>query len=195
MDWTLQDIAGATAAVLIVLVFRELLYRIMPPKDFRRRAPASALTSGRIVVTGWNTAEVQSILAAFAKLYDLDPSTFAVVETGEVVKVTWKRPITTDIALYLVNYLEYPADVSLAGRKAEAVGVIAVPADNAPKGVAAGTLAKISVPDGDTEHDVVCAQLADGRAYRISFTRMIWQSTDTPHATPLVAKVAFSEAA
>ena len=185
------------SAVLLALVVMAAVALIVIQRFARQRgagrgAPASALADGRVIVTGWTVAETRAILDAFAGLYDLDASTFAVSPVGDAAQVTWPRPVATDTALFLVNYLVYPSDPALAGRTAEAVAVIAVPAKIAPEGLAPGTLAKVYVPADDTEHDLVHALTPGGSAYRIGFTDMKWQAVDTPRATPLVAKVAFA---
>ena len=156
-----------------------------------KKDPAPELRAGHIHVTGWSTAEARRILGDFAKRYDLDAATFAVSDADGGVRVRWTYPITSDVALFLVNYLAYPADLDLSGKPHEAVGVIPVPAGIAPDDVAAGTLAKIYVPEDDTEHDLVHALLADGRAFRISFARMTWQPAGTPRASDRVQRLAF----
>jgi len=172
-----------------------LLAMIARQSNRRARAAAMAsdaeLKSGRVITSGWSAAEVRKILKDFAGLYDLDAATFVVTDAGGALQVTWKRPITTSIALYLVNYLAYPGADGLSGRQSEAVGVIPVPADIAPDGVSPGTLAKIFVPEDDTEHDLVHALTADDRAFRISFTRMAWQPITAARAPALAGQVAF----
>ncbi|MBI1402692.1 MAG: hypothetical protein GC147_05720 [Porphyrobacter sp.] len=164
---------------------------------FQRRrvssAPEPDLDRGRILVTGWSAAETKSILADFARLYTLPSDIFALAApTGEPQRITWNQPIASDIAFYLVNYLHYPMDMALAGRKPEVVAVIAVPSGIAPGKVPAGTLAKVFVPVGDTEHDLVHALSEAGRAFRISFTRLKWEPVADARAPALAGQVAFA---
>lgn len=185
------------ACFLFVLGMVILKIRYGPGSGRRKTAaaPEPDLPSGRILVTGWSAAETRRILADFAKMYDLAPDTFQLSAPAEgPQQITWTRPIDSDTAFYLVNYLHYPMKMALEGRNPEAVGVIAVPAGIAPKGLAPGSLAKIYVPEGDTEHDLVHALTSDGRAYRISFTRLKWEPIDAPRAPALVDKTAFKEA-
>ncbi|MCL9998138.1 MAG: hypothetical protein NBV68_02040 [Erythrobacter sp.] len=185
------------ACFLFVLGMVILKIRYGPGSGLRKKAaaPEPDLPSGRILVTGWSAAETRRILADFAKMYDLAPDTVQLAAPAEgPQQITWTRPIDSDTAFYLVNYLHYPMKIALEGRNPEAVGVIAVPAGIAPKGLAPGTLAKIYVPEGDTEHDLVHALTGDGRAYRISFTRLKWEPIDAPRAPALVGKTAFKEA-
>ncbi|MDP5102741.1 MAG: hypothetical protein NWP98_02330 [Erythrobacter sp.] len=181
--------AFGLAACLLALIARH--------SNRRARAGAGALeadlASGRIVLSGWSAAEARDIIADFAKLYGLGAETFAISGEGPVVQVTWKRPVTANTALYLVNYLTYPANRDLSGRQAVAVGVIPVPASVAPAGVAPGTLAKIFVPESDTEHDLVHALTTGGRTFRISFTRMAWEAIAAARAPSLVEQVAFKD--
>jgi hypothetical protein len=192
MSETLMKI-GAIASFGIAAY---LLAMIARQSNRRARAAAMAsdaeLKSGRIITSGWSAAEARKILADFAGLYDLDAATFVVTDGGGALQVTWKRPITTSITLYLVNYLSYPGADGLSGKQAEAVGVIPAPAGVDPDGVAAGALAKIFVPEGDTEHDLVHALTAGGRAFRISFTRMAWQPITAARAPALAGQVAFT---
>ncbi|MFN4239853.1 MAG: hypothetical protein ACK4E5_04335 [Erythrobacter cryptus] len=48
------------------------------------------------------------------------------------------------------------------------------------------------MPEGDTEFDLVHAFAADGRALRISFTRMKWEPISSPEAPALSGKAAFA---
>jgi hypothetical protein len=130
------------------------------------------------------------MLADFAKRYDLDAATFAVSDAGDALQVKWKRPITTDIALYLVNYLHDPE--ASGTPKAMVAGVIPVPGEIAPQGVTPGTLAKVFVPEDDTEHDLVHAMTPDGRAFRISFTRMTWEPVGAAGASDWVQHLPFT---
>ncbi|QDH34069.1 hypothetical protein [Porphyrobacter sp. YT40] len=186
--------AAACFAIVVTMVLLKLRYG---PGSRRRKAaftpaPSPLIRKGRIIVSGLKMAQANAMLADFARLYDLDAATFAVADSGEAVRVSWTRPITTDTALFLVNYLAYPSDDRLPGRQVEVAGVIPVPAEIAPKGVAAGTLAKIFVPEDDTEHDLVHALTADGRAFRISFTRMAWEPVAAAHASGWVSRLAFA---
>ncbi|MBU7580957.1 MAG: hypothetical protein KAF27_10890 [Porphyrobacter sp.] len=182
--------AAACLVFVIAVVMLKLGYG---PASRRRRKPlAPDIRNGRVIVTGLSAVQVKASLAEFAKLYDLDAATFTVKAAGDALQVTWTRSISSHIALYLVNYLAYPADDTSGDRRAEAVGVIAVPQGIAPEGLAPGTLTQIFVPVGDTEHDLVHALAADGRAFRISFTRMAWEPIGSPKAPALAGKVAFA---
>jgi hypothetical protein len=184
------------ACFLFVLGMVILKVRYGPGSGRRKKAaaPEPNLASGRILVTGWSAAETRRILADFAKLYDLGPETFQLsAPAGAPLQITWPQPIASDTACFLVNYLHYPMKMALEGRNVAAVAVIAVPANIAPDGIAPGSLAKIYVPEGDTEHDLVHALTSDGRAFRISFTRMKWEPIDAPRAPALVGKTAFKE--
>ncbi|ANK11902.1 hypothetical protein A9D12_01905 [Erythrobacter neustonensis] len=186
-----RDLFAAACLVFgIAMVMLKLHYG--PGARQRKAVTSPTIGRGWIVVSGLTAAQVEAILADFAKLYDLPAATFAVKGAGAVVQVSWTRPITTDIALFLVNFLTYPADQTLPDAQPLAVGVIPVPAGIAPDGVAADTLAKIFVPEGDTEHDLVHALVEDGRAFRISFTRMKWQSVTRPQTPAFAARVAFA---
>ena len=185
------------ACFLFVLGMVILKLRHGPGSRRRKKtaAPEPDLASGRILVSGWSAAEIRRILADFAKMYDLVSETFRLSAAVEgLQQITWTRPIDSDTAFYLVNYLHYPMNMVLKGRSPEAVAVIAVPVGIAPKGLAPGSLAKIYVPEGDTEHDLVHALTSDGRAFRISFTQLKWEPVDAPRASALVGKTAFKEA-
>lgn len=182
------------ACFILVLGMVILKDRVLGGRQPKAVPSEPDLAGGRILVTGWSAAETGHILADFAKMYDLDSQTFQLsAPAGEPLQITWKRPISSDTALFLVNYLYYPMKMVIEGRNAEAVAVIAVPSDIAPDGLAPGSLAKVYVPDGDSEHDLVHALTSDGRAFRISFTSMTWEPTDAPRAPALVHKTAFKE--
>ncbi|GIX19572.1 MAG: hypothetical protein KatS3mg120_1248 [Erythrobacter sp.] len=181
-----------TAGIVCGVIVAILAARYRTGASRRAAAPAPARVRGRIIVSGLSAAQTKTILGDFARLYDLDAQTFAALPTRDAMEVRWTRAITSDIALFLVNYLTYPGDRQVSGAPPQAVGVIAVPADIAHDGVTPGTLAKIFVPEGDTEHDLVHALTAGGRAFRISFTRMKWEPVATPKAPALADKVAFA---
>jgi hypothetical protein len=183
-------IAAAGIMAIVIMTMIKLRYGFTSGR--RTAAPAPPLKSGRIIVTGLGMTQVQTILAEFAGLHDLDAQILATSPAGDATEVRWTRPITSDIALFLVNYLTYPGDQQRSGAQPRAVGVIAVPPDIAPECLAPGTLTKIFVPEGDTEFDLVHAFAADGRAFRISFTRMKWEPISSPKAPALAGKAAFA---
>jgi hypothetical protein len=179
--------------ILGVFMAAALFLRGRFARPRKAEPPEPELDRGRILVTGWSAAETKAILADFAKLYKLPPDIFAfAAPAGEPQRIAWKQPMASDTAFYLVNYLHYPMDMALEGRKPEVVAVIAVPSGIAPKDVAPGTLAKVFVPVGDTEHDLVHALTEAGRAFRISFTRLKWEPVADARAPALAAQVAFA---
>jgi len=192
---TAELVAVAIVAMVVIFGVQHLAGKLGGMFARRRDVPTPDLASGRVIVTGWSAAEARTILKAFAKLYDLDEAIFAVSDAGEALEVRWKRPIASGTAFYLVNYLHYPMEFDLSGRRPEAVAVIAVPEALAPNGIASGTLVKVYVPEGDTEYDLVHALTPNDRAYRISFTRLKWERIDAPRASPLVQQVAFRDTA
>ncbi len=179
-------VAAVAAAAVAVQVFKS--------RKSAAEIPATPdLGSGHILVTGWRESELAQILADFSLMYDAD-SVFAVAgQQGEALRIVWKRPIATDTALFLVNYLHYPHDFDLTKRQPHAVAMFPVSEGIAPDGVAANTLAKAFVPDNDSEHDVVHALLKYGRAFRISFTDMRWEPITEAKASAMVRGVRFAK--
>lgn len=124
-----------TAGIVCGVIVAILAARYRTGASRRAAAPAPARVRGRIIVSGLSAAQTKTILGDFARLYDLDAQTFAALPTRDAMEVRWTRAITSDIALFLVNYLTYPGDRQVSGAPPQAVGVIAVPADIAHDGV------------------------------------------------------------
>lgn len=123
----------AAAGIIAIVIMTMIKLRYGSTSGRRTAAPAPPLKSGRIIVTGLGMTQVQSILAEFAGLYDPDAQSLAASPAGDATEVRWTRPITSDIALFLVNYLIYRGDQQRSGAQPRAVGVIGVPQDIPPR--------------------------------------------------------------
>jgi hypothetical protein len=137
-----------------------------------------------LLVSGLSEAELSRILAEFSDLYDLPADSFRVIEKGEpATQIRISQSIDPVVLTFLVNYLQYPKDLSLDNLSLEdrEVAVIAVVERSEVLGgpsELAGRRATIYVPAEDTEGDLVFVRVDPARYFRITFTRMQWRPVD-----------------
>jgi hypothetical protein len=135
-----------------------------------------------IVIVGWTEDELNKILAYFGGVYGLPPSALVVTKHGDnLFQISFPDDIEPRIFFFLVNYLRYPKDFDLRNRT---IGVLGHARLNQAFGIPDSSLdgirAKIYVPANDKEFDNVYVQLESGKAFKIPFTRLIWESVDDP---------------
>jgi hypothetical protein len=139
--------------------------------------------NGKVIeVTGWEIGEIEKIIADFCAMYGLPVSALVVTRDGNRhFRISFPSDIEPTNFLFLVNYFRYPKDLSLTNRR---IGVLGVAKLNRAFGIPDTSLngmrAKIYVPANDKEFDNVYVQLDSGKAFKIPFTRLIWESVDDP---------------
>lgn len=184
MTWAIVAVA---AVILGFVVFRNLMRS-------RPALPASQLLapgSARIAISGWSETEVGRILNDFAKLYKIPTGNLALrkVEAGRL-DVSFPAGIASDHFLFLINYLNYPADIDLDGRSLGIAGWVSG-AQLLGLDVAgmSNIEAAVYVPDQDTEFDQVAAHLGNGQSYLLGFAAMAWQVIAEPRMPRTVESI------
>ncbi|WP_129776503.1 hypothetical protein [Peristeroidobacter soli] len=173
-------LVAAAATVVIILLFRGkisgLMSREPPPKGVAFVPDPNS--DKRIVASGWTNDELTRILRDFAKLYTLDDSFASWVKTGDskAVVISFPNDIPPDLFFFLVNYLNYPNAYELSNRHLAIAGKATLTAAfDVPQPFLVGRSAKVYVPEGDKEFDLVYVTLPSGESYKISFTDHQWR--------------------
>lgn len=148
--------------------------------------PANGTT---VSVRGWKQSELRRILSDFRGLYDSPKRsdwTITDVSHGDLV-ITFPSDIQPKLLLFLVNYINYPTSFDLTRRS---IGVLCrvtlTAAFGVPNASLIGKKAMIYVPAHDTEHDLVYAKVDSGRAYRIPFTTLVWETVNNARMPSLI---------
>lgn len=184
MTWAIVAVA---AVILGFVVFRNLM-------QSRPALPASQLLApggASIAISGWSETEAGRILDDFAKLYKMPAGNLALrkAEAGRL-DVSFPAGIASDHFLFLVNYLNYPADIELDGRSLGIAGWASdarlLSLDVAGK---SNIEATVYVPDQDAEFDQVAAHLGNGQSYLLGFAAMAWQVIAEPRMPRAVESI------
>jgi hypothetical protein len=135
-----------------------------------------------IDVVGWKQDEINRILADFRGNYGLPDSSLAVTKHGDgQFRVSFPHDIEPRIFFFLVNYIRYPKEMDLRARRIGVLGRARLSrAYGIPDSSLDGKSARFYVPANDKEFDNIYVQLESGRAFKIPFTRLIWESVDDP---------------
>ena len=135
-----------------------------------------------IVVVGWKEDELNRILADFRGVYGLPRAALVVTKHDDsLLHISFPDDIEPKYFFFLVNYIRYPKDFALRNRTIGVLGRARLSrAFGLPDSSLEGIMAKIYVPANDKEYDNVYVQLESGKAFKIPFTRMIWESVDDP---------------
>ncbi len=133
-----------------------------------------------ISVRGYSSKETDSIMTAFAQLYDLDLSSVSVGAGRNGTEIiSLPGDIDPKFFLFLVNYLCYPDTPVAMGRTIGVLGRATVSQGFlVPAPSLIGQAARFYVPADDREHDVVYAKLASNEAFKIPFANLKWQRTE-----------------
>jgi hypothetical protein len=144
-----------------------------------------------VLVRGWSSAEVASILNEFRSTYDLPAASLRAIGKDEAtIGVRIVQPIRSDLLPYLVNYLHYPKARNLNDRQIAAVAVVERIERLGGPAELAGRPALIYVPANDSEFDQVFLRVEPNRHFRISFTRLQWQPVNDGRETATVRNLA-----
>lgn len=133
-----------------------------------------------ISVRGYSSKEIESIMTAFAQLYDLDLSSVSVgTDQTSTEIITLPDDIDPKLFLFLVNYLCYPDAPVAMGRTIGVLGRATVSRGfRVPDPSLIGQPARFYVPADDRDHDVVYANLASTGVFRIPFSNLKWKRTE-----------------
>ena len=135
-----------------------------------------------VAVVGWKEDELNRILADFRGVYGLPPAAMVVTKHDDsLLHILFPDDIEPKYFFFLVNYIRYPKDFDLRNRTIGVLGRARLSrAFGIPDSSLDGMMAKIYVPANDKEYDNVYVQLDSGKAFKVPFTRMIWESVDDP---------------
>src|SRR5665213_2525617 len=135
-----------------------------------------------IEVIGWNQDEIHGILAGFRRIYGLSDSALAVTRHWDgQFRVSFPHDIEPQIFFFLVNYIRYPKELDFQARRLGVLGRARLSrAFGIPDTSLDGMSARFYVPANDKEFDNVYVQLDSGKAFKIPFTRLIWEPVEDP---------------
>lgn len=164
-------------AGLIIIVGLIALGVFWKPRSTPIKAATSKVATATILVSGWSASELDKILEDFSEIYDLDSKTFGQPEELGTWRKVPLRGIDSDSLFYLVNYLHYPKEIELDGRRPMAVALFDI-----PRGLSSGNApgvrsAKAYVPTNDEDYDLVYVAVEGGAVYRVPFTNLQWEAT------------------
>ncbi len=166
---TLLVLVAAAAFVLwnLAAVFRD-------HKARSSKWGATPEVTADVMVHGWTKHQLGDIVEAFMLKYELTAPLAEEPLDGGWTRLTFKQPVPVDLVYFLVNYLHYPDDQDLGKAKPTAVGRLRTASEF---GAVPDKWAKVYVPVGDTEYDLVHVRTEDGATYRISFANLKWDPT------------------
>lgn len=151
-----------------------------------------------VLVRGWRTDELRTILAQFDHKYELGPDTFVIdgEEDGNILKLNATKDIDAAELFYLVNYIMYPENFDLTHRTLSAIAVMKLSKETGlPQGAKAGQRAWIYIPYEDHDYDVAYVRLTDQQSYKVSFTKMGWEKVSDPRLPADVSNLIFETGA
>jgi hypothetical protein len=168
---------GIAASTAIILCLGAALpaRAAEPPRGGRVGDPANDKI---ILVRGWTQDELEQIAHAFVRLYDVPPGYRIQKHIAlRALAVMFPGDIDADLFCYFVNYINYPKNFDLKGRKIAVLGKTKLTRAFGhidPKLL--GSHARIYVPAGDTEYDVVYVRVGDGVIYKFTFADSTWEA-------------------
>jgi hypothetical protein len=142
-----------------------------------------------LLVKGWQSGELETILADFERKYGLDDGALQADNTAYgASRIKLRQPLSADRLLYLVNYLHYPEGFELERRSPVAVAIARLsPAFGVTEPPLLGRTAAFYVPADDTRFDEVYATLDDESAFRVPFTNLGWEGVAEGRRSSAVA--------
>jgi hypothetical protein len=136
-----------------------------------------------ITVSGWTEDELRMALDDFIE-EDASGSPPKIVmhkRFENLYHLTFPEDIRASDFIALVNYLNYPIDLSVAGRTITVVGKTTLNSDFAQApGSLMGKKAILYVPDNDEDYDVVYLQAETGTILETSLSRETWHQVNEP---------------
>lgn len=135
-----------------------------------------------IAVQGWRNDELRKILNDFCQKYGLDEDLMS-VETDDhgVSTVRFRSGIPADAFVFLVNYIHYPNDFDLGGRRISAIGNSVIEKQfGLPGAKFSGKRVTFYVPADDKEYDEIYARIDGAQYFRVPFTNLSWIPVSDP---------------
>ena len=176
------------AVILIVLGFTFLMVRKRGAISDRSEPN---VRKADIWVSGWTSDQLDQILDRFLTLYSLPRDTVRIRGKQAGWTLLECGPIYSDDLCYLVNYLHYPEGQELVDGAVDAAAVFPLPYDIGPAEDEGAMRAKIYVPVGDDQYDLVHGALPDGRCFAIPFTNLRWKPLDNGRMSARVKSIPF----
>jgi hypothetical protein len=173
-DIVLIALAAATAAFL-------LWSKLSPGARQARRMTQAFVpnpdNTTSVSVRGWSRSDLERILTDFREGYELRIAMPVAEEADGALVIRFPDDIEPTKLYFLVNYICYPKDFDMEGRHVVVAGhAVLNKAFGIPDPALAGRRAVIYVPTGDTDYDLVYVRPESGKAYRVSFTNLIWKA-------------------
>jgi len=136
-----------------------------------------------IMVNGWNDDELRKALDDFSDEdgSGLPPKIDIHKRFENFYLLTFPEDIRASDFVALVNYLNYPIDLSPEGRTITVAGKVTLNSDfeGIPQSLI-GKKAVLYVPDNDEDYDVVYLRAETGTILETSFNRETWRQVTEP---------------
>jgi hypothetical protein len=135
-----------------------------------------------IFVRGWTQAELDEITRTFVRLYDVPPGyRIAEDKATRTLSLTFPGDIDGDLFCFLVNYIRYPKNFDLKGRRIAVIGKATLNAGfRQVKPAMYRRQARFYVPAGDTSFDVVYVEVDPGVTFEDSLQTSQWREVPDP---------------
>ncbi|WP_077148246.1 hypothetical protein [Sphingopyxis sp. KK2] len=181
MKWFIAILVASTVALILASLILTSRRSHADGSDRISSEPIPA-SQASITVQGWRNNELRKILSDFGQKYGLDQGLMT-VETDDdgVSAVRFHSEIPADVFVFLVNYIHYPNDFDLSGRRISAIGNSVLDKQFGLSGEEfSGKGVRFYVPADDREYDEVYAQIDGARYFRVSFTDLSWTPVSDP---------------
>lgn len=185
MSSTITQLVIVAAVVFVVW---NLVAGFRDHKARNSKWGATPEVTADVMVQGWTKHQLGAILEEFMLKYELTTPLAEEPLDGGWTRLAFKQPVTVDIVYFLVNYLHYPDEQDLKRAKPTAVGRFRTVRE---LGAVPGKWAKVYVPVGDTEYDLVHVRTEDGATYQVSFATLKWEPAAKVGMSAAVRSVPF----
>jgi hypothetical protein len=135
-----------------------------------------------VIVSGWTSEELSSILTDFAEEYDGHLGhgfDYAVCPDDKgSTRVTFPHDIPAPQFSFLVNYLQYPKNFDSKARSISVVGKATISPDfHPPQKNLIGQKAVFYIPSNDQDYDLVYVRVGD-ETFKDSFAARSWKKVE-----------------
>ena len=189
LDSRVVGLGAVTIGAYLLLALRPLIGRYLrnQPAGGRTGAKEPAFTPNvandtDVICKGWELSEPEKILADFSGLYADEFSTPKPFQTTRLkanqFRIAFPNDIAPSLLSFLVNYIQYPKGIDLAGRQVAAVAhVTLTKAFPLPADTYLGKRARVYVPADYQDFDLVYVAVGS-EFFRQSFTNLAWKPTE-----------------
>jgi hypothetical protein len=147
-----------------------------------------------IVISGWTEDELRKALDDFIEdgSSDSPPKVDVQKRLENLYLLTFPEDIRPSEFVAMVNYLNYPIDLSPAGRAITVAGRATLNSDfeGIPQSLI-GKKAVLYVPENDEDYDVVYLRAETGTILENSFNRETWRQVKEPRMGDGVKRLSF----